>query len=67
MEVFAFSDISDDVGFIPILFSDWPILIDIQVIMVITIAVQFKRSCRYCKAKNYRVGVIVVGTVKFIN
>ena len=41
MEIYAFSALSAAVGFIPIPFSDWPILIGIQATMVISIAAQF--------------------------
>lgn len=41
MEILAFSGLAAAVGFIPIPFSDWPILIGIQAAMAITIAAQF--------------------------
>lgn len=74
MEILAFSGLSAAVGFIPIPFSDWPILIGIQVAMVIAIAAQFGITLEKKEAgdivknlsKSSAVGAVVAGAGKFI-
>lgn len=74
MKILAFSGLSAAVGFIPIPFSDWPILIGIQVAMVIAIAAQFGITLEKKEAgdivknltKSSVVGAVVAGAGKFI-
>ena len=65
-EIVAFSFFAAGVGFIPISFADWPILVGIQISMIITIAAQFGIEIDSMKAKDILSSLgktTVVGTV----
>ena len=64
--IIAFSFFAAGVGFIPISFSDWPLLVGTQISMVIVIAAQFGKEIDSIKAKDIVSSLkktTVVGTV----
>ena len=65
-EIVAFSLFATGIGFIPISFADWPILVGTQISMVIAIAAQFGIEIDSIKAKDIVLSLsksAVVGTV----
>ena len=73
-EIIAFSFFAAGVGFIPIPFSDWPILVGTQISMIIAIAAQFGIEIDSIKAKDIvsslakttGVGTVIGGAGKII-